>query len=136
MSDEQPINPCTIPQFTGDLEALEKDRASLTSAAGTFRDAGANVDSEFQGLSAFYSAPEAAQLFATTNPVRTDSDFFADQLDSAAKALGEYVTEARPIVAASEGPPDEGGHLQQQDQRGRALEGRHGEDRREPRSDP
>ncbi|MFD8990920.1 hypothetical protein ACFVZ4_22990 [Streptomyces goshikiensis] len=99
MSDEQPINPCTIPQFTGDLEALEKDRASLTSAAGTFRDAGANVDSEFQGLSAFYSAPEAAQLFATTNPVRTDSDFFADQLDSAAKALGEYVTEARPIVA-------------------------------------
>ncbi|MFD3550497.1 hypothetical protein ACFWWA_00105 [Streptomyces goshikiensis] len=99
MSDEQPINPCTIPQFTGDLEALEKDRASLTSAAGTFRDAGANVDTEFQGLSAFYSAPEAAQLFATTNPVRTDSDFFADQLDSAAKALGEYVTEARPIVA-------------------------------------
>ncbi|AYV29094.1 hypothetical protein EES41_20500 [Streptomyces sp. ADI95-16] len=99
MSDEQPINPCTIPQFTGDLEALEKDRASLTSAAGTFRDAGANVDSEFQGLSAFYSAPEAAQLFATTNPVRTGSDFFADQLDSAAKALGEYVTEARPIVA-------------------------------------
>ncbi|MGO4460982.1 protein phosphatase, partial [Streptomyces sp. M-16] len=68
-------------------------------AAGTFRDAGSNVDSEFQGLSAFYSAPEAAQLFATTKPVKTDSDFFADQLESAATALGEYITEARPIVA-------------------------------------
>ncbi|MEU3723017.1 hypothetical protein [Streptomyces sp. NPDC031705] len=99
MTDHVPINPCTIPQFTGDLDALEQDHAAITTAAGTFRDAGANVDSEFQGLSAFYSAPEAAKLFATTKPVKTDSDFFADQLESAAKALGEYVTEARPIVA-------------------------------------
>ncbi|MET8294585.1 hypothetical protein ABZW02_11065, partial [Streptomyces sp. NPDC005180] len=48
---------------------------------------------------AFYSAPEAEKLFATTKPVKTDSDFFADQLETAAKALGEYITEARPIVA-------------------------------------
>ncbi|MFE3643383.1 hypothetical protein ACFXOM_20680 [Streptomyces sp. NPDC059169] len=99
MTDHVPINPCTIPQFTGDLDALEQDRTAIATAASTFRDAGSNVDSEFQGLSAFYSAPEAAQLFATTKPVKTDSDFFADQLESAAKALGEYVTEARPIVA-------------------------------------
>ncbi|MFE3766266.1 hypothetical protein ACFXPI_31430, partial [Streptomyces sp. NPDC059104] len=99
MTDHVPINPCTIPQFTGDLEALEQDKNAITTAAGTFRDAGSNVDSEFQGLSAFYSAPEAAQLFATTKPVKTDSDFFADQLESAATALGEYITEARPIVA-------------------------------------
>ncbi|MEU9938904.1 hypothetical protein [Streptomyces lavendulae] len=99
MTDHVPINPCTIPQFTGDLDALEQDKNAITAAAGTFRDAGSNVDSEFQGLSAFYSAPEAAQLFATTKPVKTDSDFFADQLESAATALGEYITEARPIVA-------------------------------------
>ncbi|MFF4320588.1 hypothetical protein, partial [Streptomyces sp. NPDC001568] len=68
MTDHVPINPCTIPQFTGDLAALESDRAKLDSAAGTFRDAGSNVDAEFQGLSAFYTAPEAAQLFATTKP--------------------------------------------------------------------
>ncbi|MEU9946598.1 hypothetical protein [Streptomyces lavendulae] len=30
--------------------------------------------------------------------MRTDSDFFADQMDAAAKALGEYVSEARPIA--------------------------------------
>ncbi|MCX5376716.1 hypothetical protein [Streptomyces sp. NBC_00091] len=99
MTDHVPINPCTIPQFTGDLDLLETNRNAIATAAGTFRDAGSNVDSEFQGLSAFYTAPEAAQLFATTKPVKTDSDFFADQLESAAKALGEYVTEARPIVA-------------------------------------
>ncbi|MFF4365624.1 hypothetical protein [Streptomyces sp. NPDC001594] len=99
MTDHVPINPCTIPLFTGDLDALEKNKTAIDTAAGTFRDAGANVDSEFQGLSAFYSAPEAEKLFATTKPVKTDSDFFADQLESAAKALGEYITEARPIVA-------------------------------------
>ncbi|WP_435848869.1 DUF6507 family protein [Streptomyces lavendulae] len=55
VSGEQPVNPCTVPTFTGDLEALEQDYAAITAAAGTFRDAGANVDSEFQGLSAFYS---------------------------------------------------------------------------------
>ncbi|MFJ8214551.1 hypothetical protein [Streptomyces sp. NPDC096033] len=99
MTDHVPINPCTIPQFTGDLDALEKNKAAIDTAAGTFRDAGSNVDSEFQGLSAFYSAPEAEKLFATTKPVKTDSDFFADQLESASKALGEYITEARPIVA-------------------------------------
>ncbi|MER6217373.1 hypothetical protein ABT213_25400, partial [Streptomyces sp. NPDC001674] len=99
MTDHVPINPCTIPQFTGDLDALEKNKTAIDTAAGTFRDAGSNVDSEFQGLAAFYSAPEAEKLFATTKPVKTDSDFFADQLETAAKALGEYITEARPIVA-------------------------------------
>ncbi|MFG2667393.1 hypothetical protein ACGFY6_24520 [Streptomyces sp. NPDC048387] len=99
MTDHVPINPCTIPQFTGDLDALEKNKTAIDTAAGTFRDAGSNVDSEFQGLAAFYSAPEAEKLFATTKPVKTDSDFFADQLESASKALGEYITEARPIVA-------------------------------------
>ncbi|WP_050779677.1 hypothetical protein [Streptomyces sp. C] len=99
MADHIPINPCTIPQFTGDLDALEQDRTAIAAAASTLRDTGANVDNTFQGLAAFYSAPEAAQLFATTNRVQTESDYFADQLETAAQALGEFVVEARPIVA-------------------------------------
>ncbi|MGE7389909.1 hypothetical protein ACQKM2_30960 [Streptomyces sp. NPDC004126] len=99
MADHIPINPCTIPQFTGDLDALEQDRAAIAAAASTLRDTGANVDNTFQGLASFYSAPEAAQLFATTNRVQTESDYFADQLEVAAQALGEFATEARPIVA-------------------------------------
>ncbi|MDK9497784.1 hypothetical protein QEZ40_002728 [Streptomyces katrae] len=99
MADHIPINPCTIPQFTGDLDALEQDRTAIAAAASSLRDTGANIDSTFQGLAAFYSAPEAAQLFATTNRVRTESDHFADQLETAAQALGEFAVEARPIVA-------------------------------------
>ncbi|MEU9718235.1 hypothetical protein [Streptomyces sp. NPDC047976] len=99
MADHVPINPCTIPQFTGDLDALEQDRTAIAAAASTLRDTGANVDNTFQGLASFYSAPEAAQLFATTNRVQTESDYFADQLETAAQALGEFAVEARPIVA-------------------------------------
>ncbi|MFD0353061.1 hypothetical protein ACFVHW_04815 [Streptomyces sp. NPDC127110] len=99
MADHIPINPCTIPQFTGDLDALEQDRTAIAAAASTLRDTGANVDNTFQGLASFYSAPEAAQLFATTNRVQTESDYFADQLETAAQALGEFAVEARPIVA-------------------------------------
>ncbi|MFE1561086.1 hypothetical protein ACFW6V_39655, partial [Streptomyces sp. NPDC058734] len=62
MADHIPINPCTIPQFTGDLDALEQDRTAIAAAASTLRDTGANVDNTFQGLASFYSAPEAAQL--------------------------------------------------------------------------
>ncbi|MFJ4774708.1 hypothetical protein ACIP88_37365, partial [Streptomyces uncialis] len=93
------INPGTIPQFTGDLGELETQRGLLHGAAGQFRDAGADVHARFQGLSAFYTAPEAEQLFATTGPVRSESDVFADQLESVTAALSEYAAEVRPIEA-------------------------------------
>ncbi|MFJ3880499.1 hypothetical protein ACIPW5_23940 [Streptomyces sp. NPDC090077] len=99
VADHIPINPCAIFQFTGDLDALEQDRTAIATAAATLRDTGANVDAEFQGLASFYSAPEAAQLFATTHRVRTESDHYADHLEAAAKALGEFAVEARPAVA-------------------------------------
>ncbi|MEU4497351.1 hypothetical protein AB0F96_28865 [Streptomyces sp. NPDC023998] len=93
------INPSEIPQFTGDLEQLETDTLLLTADAVHFRTSGALVHSEFQGLSAFYSAPEAEKLFATTAPVKTDSDFFADQLETVSSALDAYATEVRPLAA-------------------------------------
>ncbi|MGW1146017.1 hypothetical protein ACWD6I_13350 [Streptomyces sp. NPDC002454] len=57
------------------------------------------MHARFQGLSAFYTAPEAEQLFATTTPVKTESDLFADQLESVTTALSEYAAEVRPIEA-------------------------------------
>ncbi|TQK44371.1 hypothetical protein FBY35_5874 [Streptomyces sp. SLBN-118] len=97
MSDA--INPSEIPQFTGDLEQLETDTLVLTADAVMFRTSGALVHSEFQGLSAFYAAPEAEKLFATTAPVKADSDFFADQLETVSSALDAYATEVRPLAA-------------------------------------
>uniref|UniRef100_A0AAU2V259 Protein phosphatase n=1 Tax=Streptomyces sp. NBC_00003 TaxID=2903608 RepID=A0AAU2V259_9ACTN len=99
MSDKDVIEPAGIPMFTGNLEQLGKDAAALAKQAGEFRDGGSNVHQEFQGLSACYQAPEAEQLFATTLPVKTKADDFADDLEKAAAALTEYEGVVRPLVA-------------------------------------
>ncbi|MFF5977426.1 hypothetical protein ACFY78_01105 [Streptomyces olindensis] len=93
------IQPEKIPQFTGDLEQLETDYANLKKDAGHVRDAGGDIHSRFQGLSAFYQAPEAERLFATTKPVKEKADAFADDLEKVSGALSSYATEIRPLVA-------------------------------------
>ncbi|WP_028800824.1 hypothetical protein [Streptomyces sp. 142MFCol3.1] len=95
----QLIDPEGIPQFTGDLEQLGLDAVVLGAEAGVFRASGADVHSTFQGLSAFYAAPEADQLFATTAPVATKSDAFADDLEKVGAALSAYEDEIRPLVS-------------------------------------
>ncbi|EPH40643.1 hypothetical protein ABT390_21550 [Streptomyces aurantiacus] len=92
------IDPNGIPQFTGNLEQLERDATDLSMEASLFRLGGGQVHSIFQGLSAFYEAPEAEDLFATTKPVATRSDAFADQLEKVAQALNDYATEVRPLA--------------------------------------
>ncbi|MFF9160359.1 ADP-ribosyltransferase [Streptomyces longwoodensis] len=93
------INPEQIPQFTGDLAQLELDHAALKKDAGNVRDTGKDVHTQFQGLSAFYTAPEAEQLFATTKPVKDRADDFATGLETVSGALSSYATEIRPLVA-------------------------------------
>ncbi|WP_254402409.1 hypothetical protein [Streptomyces sp. AC555_RSS877] len=92
------IKPDQIPQFTGDLAQLETDHADLKKDAGEVRKTGGNVHSQFQGLSAYYTAPEAEQLFATTKPVQERADAFADDLETVSGALASYATEIRPLV--------------------------------------
>ncbi|WP_406311088.1 ADP-ribosyltransferase [Streptomyces thermoviolaceus] len=92
------IKPEEIPQFTGDLDALERDCAALTKDAGHIRGTGSDVHSRFQGLSAYYKAPEAEQLFATTVPVKDRAGAFADDLQKVSGALSGYATEVRPLV--------------------------------------
>ncbi|MBD3932368.1 protein phosphatase [Streptomyces chumphonensis] len=60
------------------------------------------MHSTFQGLSAFYTAPEAEQLFGSTRPVSDRADGFADDLEKVAGALVGFAEEARPIVARLE----------------------------------
>ncbi|GGN96025.1 hypothetical protein GCM10011579_097020 [Streptomyces albiflavescens] len=103
MSSPDLIDPSGIPQFTGDLEQLGLDAVTLGAEASIFRLSGANVHSTFQGLSAFYAAPEADQLFATTAPVATKSDAFADDLEKVGAALSAYEEEIRPLVAKLKG---------------------------------
>ncbi|MEU0838038.1 hypothetical protein ABZ370_01000 [Streptomyces sp. NPDC005962] len=92
------IKPGEIPQYTGNLELLEKAHGNLTKDAGHIRDTGADVHTHFQGLSAYYKAPEAERLFASTKPVKDRADGFADDLGKVSSALSEYTTEIRPLV--------------------------------------
>ncbi|MFI6933132.1 hypothetical protein [Streptomyces sp. NPDC050287] len=92
------IQPAQIPQFTGNLPLLETDYADLKKDAGDIRKTGADVHSQFQGLSAYYTAPEAEQLFATTKPVKERADDFATDLETVSGALSSYATEVRPLV--------------------------------------
>ncbi|MGW8332629.1 EndoU domain-containing protein [Streptomyces sp. NPDC055897] len=98
MSDGGVIEPGGIYHFTGDLDQLTKDAAALAKQAGQFRDSGADVHKEFQGLSAFYHAPEAERLFATTAPVAAKSDAFAGDLEKVAGALTVYGDTVRPLA--------------------------------------
>lgn len=93
------INPSAIPQFTGNLEQLEGAADNLKTDAGKIRGTGADVHSKFQGLSAYYKAPEAEQLFATTQPVADKADAFGDDLEKVSTALTEFAGEVRPLVA-------------------------------------
>ncbi|MCX4734852.1 ADP-ribosyltransferase [Streptomyces sp. NBC_01363] len=92
------IKPEAIPQYTGDLGQLEKDHASLTADAGHVRDTGSSVHTHFQALSAYYKAPEAERLFASTKPVQDRADGFADDLEKVASSLSDYAAEIRPLV--------------------------------------
>lgn len=99
MSGVERVDPAGIPEFTGNLEQLEKDASALKGDARAIRSTGSQVHSNFQGLKAFYDAPEADQLFATTKPVSDRADDFADDLEKVGTALDGFATEARPIVA-------------------------------------
>ncbi|MEU6664044.1 hypothetical protein [Streptomyces sp. NPDC046821] len=93
------IQPSGIPQFTGDFDQLDKDVSALQSDAIGIRNGGEDVHSRFQMLGAFYNAPEAEDLFATTRPVMDGSDAFASKLETVAGALDTYSVEARPLAA-------------------------------------
>ncbi|MFE0546528.1 hypothetical protein [Streptomyces sp. NPDC058891] len=92
------IEPAKIPQFTGNLPELELDCGGLNKNAGQIRSTGQEVHKEFQGLSAYYKAPEAEQLFATTRPVADRADGFASDLEKVSAALSTYASEVRPLV--------------------------------------
>ncbi|MEV8015297.1 hypothetical protein AB0O76_02835 [Streptomyces sp. NPDC086554] len=92
------IEPGGIPQFIGDFEQLDKDVSALRSDAIGIRNGGADVHSRFQMLGAYYTAPEADDLFASTQPVMDRADTFAADMETVADALDTFSSEARPLA--------------------------------------
>ncbi|MFF7734897.1 hypothetical protein [Streptomyces sp. NPDC007984] len=92
------IKPDSIPLFTGDLGQLEQHTDALRKEADGIRQAGGEAHRQFQGLSAFYQAPEAEDLFASTKPVSDAADRFGDKVATVADALRTYAAEVAPIA--------------------------------------
>ncbi|MEU9008710.1 hypothetical protein AB0D12_02765 [Streptomyces sp. NPDC048479] len=92
------ISPEKIPVFSGDLVELGREIIALRQAAKAIREHGGDVHTRFQHLGASYKAPEAGQLFATTQAVQDTSGTFADRLETVAGALETYAVEVVEII--------------------------------------
>ncbi|MFE5961425.1 hypothetical protein [Streptomyces rubiginosohelvolus] len=98
MSDDQPVILEGIPVFTGDLALLDTKVRELTKDGARIATAAGDIHSSFGGLQAFYKAPEADQLFATTKPVADRGATLKSDLATITGALSTYSDEAYPLV--------------------------------------
>ncbi|WP_086777959.1 hypothetical protein [Streptomyces griseus] len=98
MSDDQPVVLEGIPVFTGDLALLDSTVKELTKDGAKIATAAGDIHSSFGGLQAFYQAPEADQLFATTKPVADRGAALKSDLATITGALSAYSDEAHPLV--------------------------------------
>ncbi|MFD9358448.1 hypothetical protein [Streptomyces sp. NPDC060031] len=94
-----PVNPGEVPVFTGNLAELETKAKALASDGPKIATAGSDVHTTFGGLSAFYQAPEAEQLFAVTKPVQDVTSHFTADLKVISGALTTYAHDITPLVA-------------------------------------
>ncbi|TXS54747.1 hypothetical protein EAO76_44360, partial [Streptomyces sp. sk2.1] len=98
MSGAGPVDPVGIPVFTGDLALLDTKVTALSGHGAKIAGAAGDVHRSFGGLRAFYRAPEAEQLFATTGPVAAKGQSLSSDLCVIAGALGTYSDDAFPLV--------------------------------------
>ncbi|MFB8031585.1 hypothetical protein ACFC5Z_01230 [Streptomyces sp. NPDC056004] len=98
MSGPGPVDPVGIPVFTGDLALLDTKVTALSGHGTAIATAAGDVHRSFGGLSAFYKAPEAEQLFATTAPVAATGLSLSSDLCVIAGALSTYSDDAFPLV--------------------------------------
>ncbi|MEV0370626.1 hypothetical protein AB0I10_12470 [Streptomyces sp. NPDC050636] len=97
MSDA-PVDPAEVPVFTGNLDLLETKAKALARGGSKVHTIGSDVHKSFGGLSAFYKAPEAEQLFGVTKPVEDKAHDLSDDMHVIAKALNTYAREITPLV--------------------------------------
>ncbi|MDK0521996.1 hypothetical protein [Streptomyces sp. ML-6] len=98
MSGPGPVDPVGIPVFTGDLALLDTQVTALSGHGERIAEAAGDVHRSFGGLSAFYKAPEAERLFATTGPVAAKGRSLSEDLGVIAGALSTYSDDAFPLV--------------------------------------
>ncbi|MET9320879.1 hypothetical protein ABZX75_11945 [Streptomyces sp. NPDC003038] len=97
MSDA-PVDPAEVPVFTGDFPLLDAKVKAISAGGAKISTVASDVHSSFGGLQAFYQAPEADQLFATTKPVSDLGLKLSSDMCTIAGALGTYARDAEPIA--------------------------------------
>ncbi|MFD3762694.1 hypothetical protein ACFWS9_37840, partial [Streptomyces sp. NPDC058622] len=98
MSGNAPVDPAEVPVFTGNLALLDEKVKAISSGGAAVATKTSDVHTGFGGLQAFYQAPEADQLFATTKPVSDLGLKLSSDMCTIAGALGTYSRDAAPIV--------------------------------------
>lgn len=93
------IDPAGIPQLPGNIESVGEYGVTVQTQGRAFAATGSEVDATWQGLSAFYTAPEAAQLFGATGPVRDRTETVGADVGAVGNALVAYADEVGPIKA-------------------------------------
>ena len=93
-----PVNPAEVPEFTGNLDELDAAVKRLSGSGPKIVGAAGDVHTTFGGLRAFYTAPEADQLFATTQPVKDTALDLSSDMCVITGALGTYSRDVEPLV--------------------------------------
>lgn len=89
-----------IPGTSLDPDAVETAATDLKAQAALVRDAGTDVKTTWAGLTYAYTAPESATLLSVMDPVATDTDKFADDLERVSAALSTFAADLRVIKSA------------------------------------
>ncbi|MGW7464637.1 hypothetical protein ACWGJT_08000 [Streptomyces xantholiticus] len=98
MSGNDPVDPYEIPHFTGSWCELDLRVKALSGASTKIPTAAGDVHTTFGGLRAYYAAPEAEQLFAVTEPVKSTAQLIGSDLSVIAGALRTYAQDAQPLA--------------------------------------
>ncbi|ATW48921.1 hypothetical protein [Streptomyces peucetius] len=98
MSGNIPVDPYEIPHFTGSWCELDLRVKALSGASTKIPTAAGDVHTTFGGLRAYYAAPEAEQLFAVTEPVKSTAQLIGSDLSVIAGALRTYAQDAQPLA--------------------------------------
>ncbi|MFF3735374.1 hypothetical protein ACFYXM_35185 [Streptomyces sp. NPDC002476] len=98
MSGDEPVIPGEVPVFTGNEADLDAKVKALSGHGPKISTAGSDIHTTFGGLRAFYQAPEADQLFATTKPVADKALRLSSDMCVISGALGTYAEDIRPLV--------------------------------------
>ncbi|MFX4291084.1 alpha/beta hydrolase [Streptomyces bohaiensis] len=93
------IRTTEIPVFSGNLETLQEATRRLGKDADDIYDSGDSLHLTFQRIGNHYSAPETADLLATTVPVRENGESVRQSVARVALAVDDYARDAQTISA-------------------------------------